>query len=111
MSNSTETIPQALGISDEWVEKNEKAIIDLIKGDMTYLSDVIVAHAKDIKADEFGDESASDLSAYEKKLFWSGMEVAKIVIAAREASKKAESGLEELMKMLSDMKASHEKGE
>jgi hypothetical protein len=83
MSDSNkETITSALGISTQWEDTNVENIINLLQ-DEVRVSDAMIKHAKQVKAEEFGVDIDTSLSLYEKKLIWSGMEIAKILIRQR----------------------------
>lgn len=79
MSTNKETIPAALGITNEWEFQNFKDIKKLLD-DEELLSAVIIKHAKSVKVEEFGDSIEPELSLYEKKLIWSGMELVRILV-------------------------------
>ena len=108
MSDSKrETITSALGISTQWEENNVENIIDLLH-DETLVSEAIIKHARNVKTEEFGDVDMP-LSLYEKKLIWSGMEIAKILIRQRpnlaHSSAPMSGGFDTFLKLISELGA------
>ena len=109
MSDSKkETITSALGISTQWEENNTENIINLLQS-QTLVSDTIIKHAKNIKTEEFGEDIDTSLSLYEKKLIWSGMEIAKILIRQRpnlmHSSTPMSGGFDTFLKLIHELGA------
>jgi len=70
----SDTITSALGLSDEWYEKNEKRIEKAIE-DHSTISDVMIEAIETLKTEEFGDGNYVPTD-YEKKLIFTGMSIA-----------------------------------
>lgn len=73
-----ESISSALGISKEWEENN----VDKIKSMLAkneIVSNAILQYLLSLKQDEFNIQEC-EITDYEKKIFWSGMEMARILI-------------------------------
>ena len=76
-TNANPNIHEALGLKHEWVKHNNHRIIEFLMNE-ELVSDVMVKRSEEIKEEEFG-EVDTKLSDYEKKLLWTGMEVAKMI--------------------------------
>lgn len=99
--NNKDTITAALGIPESWESKNEADLLELLKNS-ELLSDAIIAHAQRVKMEEFDltELSEKDITLYEKKLIWSGMELAKLIYRNREQHG---SPLIDFLKMMSEI--------
>ncbi len=94
MSEKKDTISEALGITPDWEKENCDKLTETLIAEK-YISDGILNHIINLKTDEFG-KGDYEVSSYEKKLIWTGMEIAKILIANSQA-KMIESGLASLL--------------
>jgi hypothetical protein len=61
------TLPQALGLTQEWYDSIAKRVEDNYGKSTTKISDFMEVEANEVKEDEFGDVDIN-LSRYEKKL-------------------------------------------
>lgn len=73
-----ESISSALGISKEWEEDNINKIKSML-AKHEIVSNAILQYLLSLKQDEFNIQEC-EITDYEKKIFWSGMEMARILI-------------------------------
>ena len=66
-----ETISEGLNIEENWEKQTKKEVVNLIDN-QDKLSDVLEILGVSIKTESFGDDVASNLSMYEKKLIFAG---------------------------------------
>ena len=76
-----QTITSALGLPKEWEEKNIDEVIDALKANET-VSDAVLYHLNSLKKTEFHIEEC-EITEYERKIFWSGMEMSRILLNAQ----------------------------
>lgn len=102
MSTETkkETITEALQLTDEWRNENTDRLVALL-AEKDMMSDVIIDHIKNVKSDSFAvDVNELTVTEYEKKLFWSGMMLAKIM--------SADNPVEKLLEIIKGLKRDNE---
>lgn len=92
-----DSISDALGISEEWRDSNGEALMSNLQSNDT-ISDAITEQIKGLKKKEFDvDQDATD---YEKKLMWSGMELAFILVKRRQHQQAAASAFGDMLQQL-----------
>lgn len=94
-----QTITSALGLPKEWEEKNIDEVIDALKANET-VSDAVLHHLNSLKKTEFYIEEC-EITEYERKIFWSGMEMARILLRNNDP-------VQALFKMFMEAKATEE---
>jgi hypothetical protein len=87
MSKGRTSISSALGLSDQWVESNEKSINQEID-EFDTVSESIESTINRLKEEEFGKGDYSN-SPFEKKLIFSGFMMAQEMMSRRNKSMQA----------------------
>ena len=107
--SKNETITGALGISDEWESKNSDDILEVMKKS-NLISDVIIAHIQRVKMEEFALDGITerDITLYEKKLIWSGMEIARMIYMSKERNNPAIGFIKMLQEIAKDQRPKKE---
>ena len=90
MKKKEDTIYSALGIDREWHESNGDGLIQEIGNNQT-VSDTMEDAIARIRVTEFGEGNYGGNSDYEKKLFYSGFQLARILGEKIEDAKRRET--------------------
>lgn len=98
-----QTISSALGLLKEWQEKNIDEVIDAIMTNET-VSDAVLHHLNSLKKTEF-DIKECEITEYERKIFWSGMEMTRILLLNTQRNN---DPVQALFKMLMEAKVTEE---
>jgi hypothetical protein len=106
----SDTISGALGIPEEWVPKNDKAVHEEITENET-VSDAMLQAGKRVKFEEFGEGDYGNLTLFERKLLFMGFTICSALYKQRAEAAQHALLASLLEKAFTEKKSNDERGE